>query len=49
MASNNDEDEVNLKTIFQEGLDLYNNLGSIDEPTNSPVIQVRVLIIFCLF
>lgn len=48
MASNNDEDDVNLNTIFQEGLDLYNNLGSIDEPTNSPAIQVRIAILSAL-
>lgn len=41
MASNSEEEDVNLNTIFQEGLDLYNNLGNIDEPTNSPIIQVR--------
>lgn len=29
-----------LSTIFHKGLDLYNNLGDIEEPTNSPSVQV---------
>lgn len=33
-------DVESLPNIFNEGLDLYNNLGKIDEPTNSPAVQV---------
>lgn len=41
MASNNDsEEKESLSEIFQEGLDLYNHLGKIDEPTNSVAVQV---------
>lgn len=41
MASNSDsEEKESLSKIFQEGLDLYNHLGKIDEPTNSPSVQV---------
>lgn len=35
-----DEGEKTLAVIFQEGLSLYNNLGKIDEPTNSCNVQV---------
>lgn len=31
-----------LSTLFKEGLDLYNNLGKIDEPTNSLSVQLNV-------
>lgn len=41
MASNSESDEKeSLAKIFQEGLDLYNHLGKIDEPTNSSAVQV---------
>lgn len=41
MASNNDsEEKESLSEIFKEGLDLYNHLGKIDEPTNSVAVQV---------
>lgn len=36
-----ENNEESLQKIFQEGLDLYNNLGRIDEPTNSPAVQVK--------
>lgn len=43
MASNSSEDEVeSLPNIFKEGLNLFNNLGKIDEPSNSPSVQVSV-------
>ncbi|KAK9890533.1 hypothetical protein WA026_010609 [Henosepilachna vigintioctopunctata] len=32
----------NLPALFKEGLNLYNNLGRSDEPTNSPSIQSNV-------
>lgn len=35
-----DDSSETLLKIFEEGLDLYNNLGKIDEPTNSPPVQV---------
>lgn len=40
-----DDNEESLQKIFQAGLDLYNNLGRIDEPTNSPAVQVFKLLI----
>ncbi|KAF5305201.1 hypothetical protein FQA39_LY09289 [Lamprigera yunnana] len=41
-ANSSESDEKSLKDIFQEGLDLYNNLGKIDEPTNSFSVQSNV-------
>lgn len=41
MATNAEsEDRESLSKIFQEGLELYNHLGRIDEPTNSSAVQV---------
>ncbi|KAL3280701.1 hypothetical protein HHI36_003938 [Cryptolaemus montrouzieri] len=37
-----EEGPENLPVIFKEGLNLFNNLGRSDEPTNSPSIQVNV-------
>ncbi|KAF2894954.1 hypothetical protein ILUMI_11222 [Ignelater luminosus] len=39
---NSDTDTQTLLSLFEEGLDLYNNLGKIDEPTNSPNVQSNV-------
>ncbi|KAK4879757.1 hypothetical protein RN001_007903 [Aquatica leii] len=41
-ADNLDLENQSLSSIFQEGLDLYNNLGKIDEPTNSPSVQANI-------
>lgn len=38
MANNN---EKNLKQIFQEALDLYNAIETTNDPLNSPHVQVR--------
>lgn len=38
---NTDNDVESLGTIFKQGLDLFNNLGRDDEPTNSPNVQVK--------
>lgn len=37
------EQSQSLKSLFEEGLNLFNNLGKIDEPTNSPAVQVLLL------
>lgn len=42
VAENNEE---SLQKIFQDGLALYNNLGKIDEPTNSLAVQVFKLLV----
>lgn len=43
MASKSTEEiPKTLSTLFKEGLDLYNNLGKIDEPTNSLSVQLNV-------
>ncbi|XP_065164697.1 immunoglobulin-binding protein 1 [Atheta coriaria] len=34
--------EKTLAQLFTEGLNLFNNLGKIDEPTNSPNVQINV-------
>ncbi|GLV45768.1 Two A-associated protein of 42kDa [Carabus blaptoides fortunei] len=41
MASD-DESIENLSKIFQEGLDLFNNIDKTDEPTNSSEVQANV-------
>ncbi|XP_017777006.1 PREDICTED: immunoglobulin-binding protein 1b [Nicrophorus vespilloides] len=41
MASSEDKNK-SLSALFQEGLDLFNNLGKIDEPTNSPNVQINI-------
>jgi len=41
-GNTSDSDSQSLVAIFQEGLDLYNNLGKIDEPTNSASVQINV-------
>lgn len=40
-ATSEDDGENTLASIFQEGLNLFNNLGRIDEPTNSSSVQVN--------
>ncbi|KAK5646318.1 hypothetical protein RI129_004782 [Pyrocoelia pectoralis] len=41
-TENSESDLQTLSCMFQEGLDLYNNLGKIDEPTNSPLVQSNI-------
>ncbi|KAB0795192.1 hypothetical protein PPYR_12031 [Photinus pyralis] len=41
-TGNSESDLQTLASMFQEGLDLYNNLGKIDEPTNSPLVQSNI-------
>lgn len=51
MASS-EETESNAKTLpnmFQEGLDLYNQLEKLTEPTNSPNFQVLYSVIFLFY
>lgn len=48
MASD-DESIENLSKIFQEGLDLFNNIDKTDEPTNSSEVQVSFICLLFIF
>lgn len=39
-SSTANEESVNLKKIFQEGLDLFNNVETTNDPLNSVHVQV---------
>lgn len=44
MATDDDNIE-NLSKMFQEGLDMYNNIDKTVKPTNSSEVQVSILLI----
>lgn len=46
MASSEENDTQTLSVIFKNGLDLYNKITNSQEPTNSPEIQVSLLVSF---
>lgn len=37
-----EESQENLSSLFSTGLEIYNNVGKTDEPTNSSSVQVRI-------